>query len=141
MSTELRGLREQILANAKLMIHPSTISNTAAGALPNTRLPSRQSSTTLVAPSYPPSGELDILVFGDGSTYTSAIMVGITPVIEGGTSTTPEAAMRKLLLATSELLNEVMPELGAHQRAIHGGGGVDTDFLNQDLLDAQKKAS
>ena len=68
-------------------------------------------------------------------------MVGITPVIEGGTSTTPEAAMRKLLLATSELLNEVMPKLGAHQRAIHGGGGVDTDFLNQDLIDAQKKAS
>ncbi|EME47088.1 hypothetical protein DOTSEDRAFT_20897 [Dothistroma septosporum NZE10] len=140
MSTELRGLREQIFANAKLMIHPSTIS-TYAAADSNTRLPSQQSSATLVASPYPPAGDLDIVIFGDGSSYTAALMVGITPVIEGGTSTTPEAAMRKLLLATSELLNDVMPKLGAHQRTIHGGGGVDTDYLNRDLIDAQKKAS
>lgn len=83
---------------------------------------------------------------------------GIAPALEGATSTSPEGAMRKLLLATSEFLDTIMvstgqseprlsagltsfalkPKVGSHQRNIHGGGVVDEDFISRDLLD--KKA-
>ncbi|CAK3802942.1 Hypothetical predicted protein [Lecanosticta acicola] len=68
-------------------------------------------------------------------------MVGVTPAIEAGQAATPEGALRKLLLATAELLNQYMPKLGSHQRVIHGGGVFDEDVINPDLIEAQKKAT
>ena len=56
-------------------------------------------------------------------------MVGLTPAIEGATTSTPEGALRKLLAATSEMLRLFIPKLGAHQRAIHGGGVFDEELV------------
>jgi hypothetical protein len=66
-------------------------------------------------------------------------MVGLTPVIEGGAGTSPEVALRKLLMATCELLNTYMPKVGSHQRNIHGGGVFDEDAISSDLIGAQKR--
>lgn len=68
-------------------------------------------------------------------------MVGVKPAIEAASAGTPEGALRKLLLATTELLNMYMPKLGSHQRAIHGGGVFDEDLISPDLAEAQKKVS
>jgi hypothetical protein len=76
---------------------------------------------------------MDVVVFGTpekytvGSPekYTAAIMLGLKPAIEGDTAPSPEGAMRKLFLATCELLKNYIPKVGAHQRNIHGGGVYD----------------
>lgn len=57
--------------------------------------------------------------------YIAAIMLGLKPAIEGDTAMTPEGGMRKLFLATCELLKNYIPKVGAHQRNIHGGGVYD----------------
>ena len=95
------------------------------------------SQTTLLSNYY---GELDVVVFGHTSNYTAAVMVGLTPAIEGEKANSPEGAMRKLLIATAELLNEFIPKLGSHQRNIHGGGVFDEDMISAEMGEAQKKA-
>jgi hypothetical protein len=100
-------------------------------------------STTTTASAQPPargSTKLEIVIFGLAD-YTAAVMVGITPSIEGASGTTPEAALRKLLLATCELLHGFMPKVGAHQRNIHNGGVFDEDTISTELMDAQRKSS
>ena len=71
----------------------------------------------------------DVVVFGSDKDFKAAVMVGLTPAIEGAATNTPEAAMRKLFTATSEMLCQFIPKLGAHQRAIHGGGLFDEDLI------------
>lgn len=66
-------------------------------------------------------------------------MAGITPVIEGGQPPTPEAAMRKLLVATAALLNTYIPKVGAHQRKIHGGGVFDEDLISLEIVQAAQR--
>ena len=68
---------------------------------------------------------MDVVVFGAPGEYIAAIMVGLVPAIEGDKAPVPEAAMRKLFLATCELLKTYIPKVGAHQRNIHGGGVFD----------------
>lgn len=60
-------------------------------------------------------------------------MVGLTPAIEGASTSTPEGAIRKLFTATAEMLAEFIPKLGAHQRVIHGGGAFDEDLVAGDI--------
>lgn len=69
------------------------------------------------------------MVFGAEKEFKAALMVGLTPAIEGGAALAPEAAIRKLLTATAEMLSEFIPKLGAHQRALHGGGLFDEDLI------------
>ena len=66
-------------------------------------------------------------------------MVGLIPAIEGDKAPSPEAAIRKLLVATSELLNQYIPKVGAHQRNIHGGGVFDEDLISAEIQEAQKR--
>lgn len=68
---------------------------------------------------------MDIVVFGPQGKYIAAIMVGLKPAIEGDQALNPEGAIRKLFLATCELLTVYIPKVGAHQRNIHGGGVFD----------------
>jgi hypothetical protein len=68
---------------------------------------------------------MDVIVFGAPGEYVAAIMVGLVPAIEGDKALVPEAAMRKLFLATCELLKTYIPKVGDHQRNIHGGGVFD----------------
>jgi hypothetical protein len=68
---------------------------------------------------------MDVVVFGAPGEYVAAIMVGLAPAIEGDKAPGPEAAMRKLFLATCELLKTYIPKVGDHQRNIHGGGVFD----------------
>jgi len=55
------------------------------------------------------------------------------PAIESTECANPEAAIRKLLLTSCEMLNSFAPRMGGHQRAIHGGGVFNDDFINEDL--------
>ena len=68
---------------------------------------------------------MEVVVFGTTGEYIAAIMVGLIPAIEGEKALVPEAAMRKLFLATCELLKTYIPKVGDHQRNIHGGGVFD----------------
>ena len=111
------------------MLKPATISGT----------PSIGSQNTLIVPSNGCYGDLDVVVFGTGNNHTAALMVGLTPAIEGAEATTPEIAMRKLMISTCELLKSYIPKVGAHQRAIHGGGVFDEDMISSEIVDAQKK--
>ena len=77
----------------------------------------------------------DIVLFGSDKEYTAAVMVGLTPAIESGTANTPEGALRRLLLATCDMLSMFIPKLGAHQRVIHGNNG---DF-DEDLVAGEVK--
>ena len=106
------------------------------------------SSATLVTPG--PSGfdlkrvkpeEIEVVVFGTHPNFTGAIMVGLTPAIEGDASSSPEGALRRLLLATAELLAAFMPKVGSHQRNIHGGGVFDEDMVSPALIEALGKSS
>lgn len=85
--------------------------------------------------------EVDIVVFGESNNYTTAVMVGLTPAIEGAESNTPEKALRMLFLATCELLNGYVPKLLSHQRNIHGGGVFDEDVISADIIEAERKSS
>jgi len=78
-------------------------------------------------------GEIDVVVFGEGSTYIAAVMIGSIPAIEGADGSNPAAAMSKLLTATCELLKTYIPKVGAHQRNIHGGGVFDDDLIRDDI--------
>lgn len=117
-------------------VHQSnTPADNADNADTGSKLPTVASVATLVAPDNPaaigPSAarpeNIDIVVFGDEKEFTAAVMCGcvactmakpphspdsiyhsIHPVIEGATGSSPEGAMRKLLMATSELLNTIM---------------------------------
>jgi hypothetical protein len=173
---DLTGLRAQILgktsrslvkhnhdadyrsANAQLMVVRP------AGSPPPATLPSLNSIATMVSPSNtssintPRNDKIDVVVFGAGNEFIAAIMLGITPAVEGASGTTPEAALRKLLLATCELLDSFMPkvsfavstatlqmltvhpQVGSHQRNIHGGGVFDEDTISIELMQAQKKS-
>ncbi|KAF2162041.1 hypothetical protein M409DRAFT_27421 [Zasmidium cellare ATCC 36951] len=140
MATDMSGLRTQILANAKYMMFSNINKGDQADA--GTKLPTLGSVATLVTSSTTTTGtsttspaNLEVVVYGDGSEFKAAVVCGIYPVIEGATGISPEGAMRKLLLSSSELLNTIMPKLGSHQRNIHGGGVVDEDFLSRDLID------
>ncbi|SMQ48104.1 unnamed protein product [Zymoseptoria tritici ST99CH_1A5] len=148
MSADYLGLREQILANARLMVKPldaAPPSQPTHGCL----VPSMHSAATLTNPNTTTSpaqmpaigsSKLEVVIFGH-TEYTAAIMVGITPAIEGASGATPEAALRKLLLATCELLHGFMPKVGAHQRNIHNGGVFDEDTICVELMEAQRKSS
>ena len=96
------------------------------------------SQSTLLSSFY--YGDLDVVVFGTPSEYTAALMVGLTPDIEGDKANSPEGAMRKLFTATCELLKTYIPKVGTHQRNIHGGGVFDEDLISGEVVEAQKKA-
>ena len=66
-------------------------------------------------------------------------MSGLTPAIEGDKATSPEGAMRKLFLATSELLKAYIPKVGSHQRNIHGGGVFDEEMISAEIVEAQRR--
>ena len=86
------------------------------------------SQTTLVPAGANHYCDLDIVIFGTAGSspeFTAAVMVGLTPAIEGDKGVTPEGALRKLLVSTCELLKTYIPKVGAHQRNIHGGGVYD----------------
>ena len=88
------------------------------------------SQSTLIQANVTHCNDLDVVVFGelrkkDEGHYTAAIMVGLTPAVEGDPAPSPEGAMRKLLAATCELLKVYIPKVGTHQRNIHGGGVFD----------------
>lgn len=100
-------------------------------------VPNGGSQTTLLSNNY--YGDLDVVVFGHTDKYTAALMAGLTPAIEGAQAPTPEGAMRKLFIATAELLNTYIPKVGAHQRNIHGGGVFDEDMISAEIVEAQRK--
>ncbi|KAK5109255.1 hypothetical protein LTR62_007237 [Meristemomyces frigidus] len=110
MSGENNNIRDQILANARLVINPTTARQT----------------------------NIDVVVFGSSGSFVAAVMLGTTPAIEGPEAATPDLATRKLLLASCELLTQYIPKLGAHQRNIHGGGVFDEDLVSAVLIEAQK---
>ncbi|KAM3423840.1 hypothetical protein BST61_g1238 [Cercospora zeina] len=122
-SDTMSGLRTQVLANAKMLLKP------AAGR----HIASVDTSATLVEHDGQPA--LDIVIFGSNE-YTAAVMNGLTPAIEGDPAQTPELALRKLLVATCELLQMFMPKVGSHQRNIHGGGVFDESLISPDLIKA-----
>lgn len=66
-------------------------------------------------------------------------MLGVNPAIEGGEAPTLEGALRKLLIATSEMLHLFMPKLGSHQRNIHGGGKSRPILLLTALLTLRRR--
>ncbi|KAK3617569.1 hypothetical protein LTR56_025185 [Elasticomyces elasticus] len=101
--------REQILANARFMLVPST---THTASKPT---------------------DLDVIVYGQTGSFTAAVMLGLTPAIQGPEANTPDSAMHKLLTATCELLNTFIPKLASHQRNIHGGGVFDDDLIRKEL--------
>lgn len=78
-----------------------------------------------------------MIVFGAETSFTAVVMRGMHPAIQGEKATTPETALRKLLMATSELLRMYLPKVGAHQRNIHGGGVFDDDFIRRELAEGQ----
>ncbi|KAK3698385.1 hypothetical protein LTR37_016955 [Vermiconidia calcicola] len=126
----ISGLRAQVLANAKIMLK-------ATGGQP---VPSDNGSqATLLPANLNYYGDLDVVVFGTAPNYIAAVMVGLTPAIEGEKAPNPEAAMVKLLSATCELLKMYIPKVGAHQRNIHGGGVFDEDMISAEVVEAQKK--
>nr|OQO24942.1 hypothetical protein B0A51_09079 [Rachicladosporium sp. CCFEE 5018] len=115
--SDLVGIREQIIANAKIMLatrNPSTFT--------------ANSSTTLMTS----PGETAVVVFGQDK-YIAAVMVGLTPAIESIECATPELAMRKLFTTVCEVLALHIPKLGIHQRAVHGGGCFDDDLIVESL--------
>ncbi|KAK5737897.1 hypothetical protein LTR17_006335 [Elasticomyces elasticus] len=101
--------REQILANARFMLVPST---THTASKPT---------------------DLDVIVYGQTGSFTAAVMLGLTPAIQGPEANTPDSAMHKLLTATCELLNTFIPKLSGHERNIHGGGVFDDDLIRKEL--------
>lgn len=113
------------------MLKPTSTANTMPAQLAN-----GESQTTLI-PSLHYFSDLDVVVFGRGE-YTAALMVGLIPAIEGDKAPSPEAAIRKLFVATAELLNQYIPKVGAHQRNIHGGGVFDEDLICAEIVEAQK---
>ncbi|KAI5357995.1 hypothetical protein Slin15195_G063250 [Septoria linicola] len=125
-SENMTGLRNQSLANAKMLLKPT--------ARAVSTLPSIDTSTTLVEGGG--SSAMDIVIFGSDSSYTAAVMQGLKPAIEGDSAPTPEVAMRKLLTATCELLKMYMPKVGDHKRNIHGGGVFDEDLIAAELVRA-----
>ncbi|GIZ37072.1 hypothetical protein CKM354_000053500 [Cercospora kikuchii] len=122
-SDNMSSLRTQALANAKMLLKPATARNIA---------PVDTSATLVETDAHSP---LDVVIFGNNE-YTAAVMKGLTPAIEGETAPTPELAMRKLLIATCELLQMFMPKVGSHQRNIHGGGVFDESLISSDLIKA-----
>ncbi|KAF7194068.1 hypothetical protein HII31_04589 [Pseudocercospora fuligena] len=135
MPTDFSGLRSQIFANAKLMLGAKDGQRAASN------LPSSDTSATLVGGEPVNSSDIDIVIFSDNGKYTAAIMVRMTPAVEGPQCPTPEASLLKLLNATCELLNAHMPKLGSHQRNIYGGGVYDEDFISSELIEAQTRSS
>ncbi|KAK1064858.1 hypothetical protein LTR12_012263 [Friedmanniomyces endolithicus] len=109
MTNDYGTLRQQILANSHLMLVPST---THTAATPT---------------------NLNVVVFGQTGSFTAAVMLGLTPAIQGPEGNTPDMAMHKLLTATCELLNTFIPKLAGHQRNIHGGGVFDDDLIRKEL--------
>ncbi|KAK6414581.1 hypothetical protein LTR95_017706 [Oleoguttula sp. CCFEE 5521] len=116
--SDLIGIREQIIANARLMLSATNNPPTFAA----------NSSTTLT------SGprEVAVVVFGQDK-YIAAVMVGLTPAIESIECATPELAMWKLFTTVCEVLALHIPKLGVHQRAVHGGGCFDDDLIVESL--------
>nr|POE53294.1 hypothetical protein CFP56_28516 [Quercus suber] len=84
--------------------------------------------------------DLDIVVFGKGSGYTAAVLVHASPALEGAAERTPEAALRQLLLASAEVLEQYIPKLAGHQRTLHEAGGIfDEDMIAPSLTEAKLK--
>ncbi|KAF2207781.1 hypothetical protein CERZMDRAFT_102046 [Cercospora zeae-maydis SCOH1-5] len=123
-SDTMSSLRIQALANAKMLLKPAASPRQIASA---------DTSATLVE--HDGQTPLDIVIFGSNE-YTAAVMKGLTPAIEGDPAPTPELALRKLLVATCELLQMFMPKVGSHQRNIHGGGVFDESLISSDLIKA-----
>nr|POE84610.1 hypothetical protein CFP56_73099 [Quercus suber] len=84
--------------------------------------------------------DLDVVIFGKGNSYTAAVLVHGAPVLEGAADKTPEAAMRQLLLASAEVLEQYFPKLAGHQRTLHTAGGIfDEDMIAVKLAEAKLK--
>lgn len=147
-ASEIPGLRAQILANAKIMLRDpttdspipaglqaassqSTLTTATGGYYGN--IVSRLTFTFALSPRTNAIDPQDIVIFGSDKDYVAAVMVGLTPAIESASANTPEGAMRRLLVATAEMLSQFIPKLGAHQRAIHGGGLFDEDLIAGDI--------
>lgn len=107
MSSDATSAREQILANARLMLRPSP-----GTATPASHVDSNTSQSTLVPPSNAAfTGDIDVVVFGPPARFKAAVMVGLIPAIESEVSATPEGALRKLLESTCELLAKYIPKV------------------------------
>ena len=103
------------------------------------------SQATLLAGITDHNDDLDVVIFGEQTkqnegTYTAALMAGLTPAVEGGTGRSPEGAMRRLLLATCELLKMYMPKVGAHQRNVHGGGVFNEVSFRLGILSSRSRS-
>ncbi|KAF2478841.1 hypothetical protein BDY17DRAFT_314083 [Neohortaea acidophila] len=133
-------------ANAKTLIHPKPAPT--ANPLTTTTVPSLDCQATLQAtsaataqntPTTTHHPELEMVVVGHAGQYRALIMLGATPAIESEPCPTPESAVRKLFLATAELLTNYIPAMGGHQRNIHGGGVYDEDLISGKLVEVVKK--
>lgn len=79
--------------------------------------------------------ELEVIVYGKSNRFTSAVMVGPRPAIEGPPSTAASYALENLLLATCRLLNRYVLKIGdAHKRQIRSGGVFDNGFISQVII-------
>lgn len=109
MSSDNSHIRTQTLANARLLLRPST-----GTAIPSLHTNNTSQSTLVAASNSTYAGDIDVVVFGDPSRYKAAVMVGLTPAIESEASVTPEGALRKLLESTCELLAKYIPKVVSH---------------------------
>lgn len=134
-------------ANAKTLIHPKPAPT--VNPLTTTNVPSLDSQATLQAtsatttqntPTTTHHSELEMVVVGHIGQYRAMVMLGTTPAIESEPGPTPESAVRKLFLATAELLTNYIPAMGGHQRNIHGGGVYDEDLISGKLSEVIKKS-
>jgi len=105
----------------------------------NNFLSKAESQSTLVS-NHPYYGDLDVVVFGQTGRYVAALMAGLIPAIEAEPAPSVEAAMRKLMSSTAEMLHTFIPKIGSHQRNIHGGGVFNESLLSPELLEAQKNS-
>ncbi|QIX01751.1 hypothetical protein AMS68_007268 [Peltaster fructicola] len=125
MSTQdMRGLREQILANARFLL----------------RFPPSQSNDGVIDDLFPGDGDLHVVVSGESTRVRAMVMLGVQPAIEGGEATSPESALRKLLVAVAEIMSLYIPKIGDHMRNIHGGGIFDVDLIASELKEGQKES-
>ena len=107
MPNESTHIREQTLANARLLLRHSTNTPTQAHATADR---SDISQMTLV-PTHTGDLDLDVVVFGSSNSYTAAVMVGLTPAIEGEAGKSSEGAIFNLFTATCELLKMYIPKV------------------------------
>lgn len=88
------------------------------------------------------TADLDVVIFGKSASFTAAVLVRNAPALEGAADKTPESALRQLLLASAEVLEQYIPKLAGHQRTIHDAGGIfDEDMVALPLMEAKNKVT